>query len=116
MKPGITFPLLLIVFGALWFLKASALLPDGSTIVALLLIATGLIIFVVEGINRANIVLSPMLFYSGGAVYVYDHFVLKLSYLLSLGMVLLGLLLIIARSERLNPPRTPPQDPERPPF
>jgi multidrug transporter EmrE-like cation transporter len=39
--------------------------------------------------------------YAGVAVYLFDEDKLRLSHMLSLGMILLGLLMLIARSDRI---------------
>ncbi|MBP7582380.1 hypothetical protein [Vogesella sp. XCS3] len=101
MKSSAFQPLILIVLGLLWFLKSSALLPDTTTLLALLLAASGVVLLVVDGLTKSTVVTAPMLMYAGVAVYLFDEDKLRLSHMLSLGMILLGLLMLIARSERI---------------
>jgi len=101
MKSSAFLPLVLIVLGVLWFLKSSALLPDTTTLLALMLAASGVVLLVVDGLTKSTLVTAPMLMYAGVAVYLFDEDKLRLSHMLSLGMVLLGVLMLIARSERI---------------
>ncbi|MGL6072289.1 hypothetical protein [Craterilacuibacter sp.] len=101
MKSGATFPLMLIVLGSLWFLRSTALLPDTQTLLALLLAGAGLALLLIDGINKTTLVSSPLLVYAGGAVWLYHEAILRLSHALSLGMVLAGLLMLIARSHHI---------------
>ena len=101
MKSSAFLPLVLIVLGVLWFLKSSALLPDTTTLLALMLAASGVVLLVVDGLTKSTLVTAPMLMYAGVAVYLFDEDKLRLSHMLSLGMILLGVLMLIARSERI---------------
>lgn len=101
MKPGAALPLVLITLGLLWFLKSSNLLPDTTTLLAILLAISGVVLLLLDGITKSSIVSSPMLVYAGACVYLLDEDVLRLSHGLSLGMVLLGILMLIARSDRI---------------
>lgn len=101
MKTSVSLPIVLITLGSLWFLKSTYLLPETSTLLALLLAAAGVILFVIDGFNKSSLVTGPMLMYGGAAVYLYDSAGLRLSHVLSLGMVLMGILLLLARSDRI---------------
>lgn len=101
MKTSVSLPIVLITLGSLWFLKSTYLLPETSTLLALLLAMAGVILFVIDGFNKSSLVTSPMLMYGGAAVYLYDSAGLRLSHVLSLGMVLMGILLLLARSDRI---------------
>lgn len=105
-KPSAAVPAALICLGSLWFLKSTALLPDTSTLLALLLAGVGVLLLVLEGVSKSTLTTSPLLIYAGAAVYGLDHLGLGLSHVLSLGMVLAGLLMLIARSDRI-PERSP---------
>ncbi|WP_024301689.1 hypothetical protein [Pseudogulbenkiania sp. MAI-1] len=101
MKTSVSLPILLITLGSLWFLKSTYLLPETSTLLALLLVVAGVILFVIDGFNKSSLVTGPMLMYGGTAVYLYDSAGLRMSHVLSLGMVLMGILLLLARSDRI---------------
>lgn len=101
MRPGATFPLILILLGSLWFLHSTALLPDSHTVLALLLTGTGIALLFIDGFNKSTLVSCPLLVYAGAAVWLYHETILRLSHVLSLGMVLAGLLLLIARSHHI---------------
>ena len=107
-----TFPLLLIVIGLIWFLRSTGLAPETSTLVALFLAIAGVALLVLDGFNKSTVVNGPLLVYIGAAVYLHYSELWRVSSLIALGMVLLGLLMLIARSSlipykrhRLRPPR-----------
>lgn len=101
MKPSASQAFILIILGALWLLKSTALLPETTTLLAILLAAAGIILLLIDGVTKSSIVSSPMLIYAGAAIYLFDTDKLRLSHTLSLGMILLGILMLIARSERI---------------
>lgn len=100
-------PLLLIALGSVWFLKSTALLPNTATLLALLLAGCGLLLLVLEGVNKSSIVSSPLLMYTGAAIWVYDHYGVRFSHVFSLGMVLAGLLMLLAHNRRIPERQTP---------
>ncbi|WP_174875254.1 hypothetical protein [Vogesella oryzae] len=114
MKPGIIQPILLITLGALWLLKSSAMLPETSTLLALLLAAAGLVLLLLDGVTKSTIVSSPLLIYSGAALYLYDHYLVRFSHTIAIGMMLLGILLLVARSDRIPDRRLPRRRKETP--
>lgn len=101
MRKSATLPIVLICLGSVWFLKSTALLPDTSTLLALLLAVTGGLLWLIDGFNKSTLVSSPLLVYAGAAVYLRDNMGLHFSHLLSLGMVLAGLLMLLSRSDRI---------------
>lgn len=101
MKQGTTLPIILIILGSIWLMKSTALLPDAASLLALLLICAGFILLATDGLNKSTLVNSPMLIYAGAAIYFYETGRIKFSTILALGMVLLGVLLLIVRNQRI---------------
>ncbi|MBA4707875.1 hypothetical protein [Aquitalea aquatica] len=101
MKKSAALPIALICLGSVWFLKSTALLPDTSTLLSLLLAAAGCLLLIIDGFNKSTLVSSPLLVYAGAAIYLRDNMGLQFSHLLSLGMVVMGLLMLLARSDRI---------------
>ena len=56
------------------------------------------VVLLLDGLNKSTLVSCPMLMYAGLVVYGREHFALPFSVWASCGMVLLGLLLLAARS------------------
>ena len=115
MKRGAALPIALICLGCVWLLKSTALLPNTTTLLALLLFAAGVLLLALDGFNKSTLVTSPMLAYTGAAVYAVDQLGLRVSHFAAVGMVLMGVLMLVARSdgipERREPPRRlPPSD------
>ena len=107
MKPSVVQPILLIILGALWLLKSTAMLPETSTLLALLLAAAGIVLALLDGVTKSTVVSSPLLIYAGAAIYLYDHYFVRFSHVAAVGMMLLGILLLLARSDRIPERRQP---------
>ncbi|MDO4997999.1 MAG: hypothetical protein Q4E16_05095 [Neisseria sp.] len=99
MSKSLTLPLVLIVAGSVWFLKATDILPATSTLIASALFVLGVAALIIDGINKQSIVAGPVLMYLGGAVYVRSEYFIPFSPLIALGMIFLGCLLLLARSD-----------------
>ncbi|WP_373741550.1 hypothetical protein [Neisseria sp.] len=97
-QASLALPLFLIIFGAVWLLKTADILPETSTLVAAGIAATGVIVLVTDGINKQSVVSGPFLVYIGAAVYLYHRYYFAFSPLIAMGMVVLGLLLLLSRS------------------
>lgn len=92
------FPIFLIITGATWLSHHMDLLPDTAIMVANAFGMAGILVLFFDGINKRSIVLGPLLMYIGAAIYmVHNHFCDK-SIAIALGMMVWGLLMLIARS------------------
>ncbi|QEL56180.1 hypothetical protein [Chromobacterium paludis] len=109
MKRGAALPIALICIGGVWLLKSAAWLPNTPTLLALLLFAAGVLLFAVDGFNKSTLVSSPLLAYAGASIYAMDQLNLAASHFMAFGMVLAGVLLLIARSDRVPERREPPR-------
>ena len=98
-RSSLFFPLFLIVAGSLWFLRATDILPPTATLIGAALAVFGIAVLVMDGINKQSVVSGPILVYTGMAVYVYNAYLIGLSPLIAAGMVILGCLLLLARSD-----------------
>ena len=67
-RPSLFLPLFLIIFGAIWFLRATDILPATSTMIAGVLIILGFAVLIMDGINKQSIVSGPMLVYNVKAI------------------------------------------------
>lgn len=94
-------PLFLIIAGAVWFLKTTDILPATATLIAAGLAVAGLAVLVMDGINKQSIVAGPLLIYIGAAVYLKSQYFFSYAPLIALGMVLLGCLLLLSRSNAI---------------
>lgn len=96
---SLTLPLLLIIIGAIWFLKTTNILPATSTMAAIGLAVVGVVVMVADGINKQSIVAGPILIYLGAAIYAHSEYQLGYAPLLAMGMMVLGCLMLLARSD-----------------
>lgn len=94
-------PVFLIVVGALWLLRTLHLLPDTVLIFSFILMAAGVLILLLDGINKQSIVTGPLLIYAGIAVYAVSQHHYLPSIFFALGMMVLGVLLLIARMDAI---------------
>lgn len=100
MRPSsLFFPLFLIIVGALWFLRSMDWFPDTAIIIAFVLTAAGVLVLVFDGINKQSFVSAPLLMYIGGAIYVAHEYEYSTSILCAVGMMFIGCLMLIARSD-----------------
>ena len=83
-------PIVLIIFGAVWFLSSTDILPTTATLLALALVLGGLALLLLDGINTQSIVHGPMLMYIGAAVYLRNQMFINTAPLAALGMMLLA--------------------------
>ena len=97
-QPSLFLPLFLIIAGAVWFLKTTDILPATATLVSIDLAVAGIVVLVMDGINKQSVVAGPLLVYIGAAVYLKSQYLLGYSPLVALGMMVLGCLLLLSRS------------------
>lgn len=105
---SLTLPLLLIIVGAVLFLKTTHILPATAVLIAAALAVVGIAVLVVDGINKQSVVTGPMLMYLGAAIYVRGEYWFGYSLLIAIGMMLLGSLMLLARSNLVQSKRGKP--------
>ena len=94
-------PLFLIIVGALWLLRSLDLFPATTLIFAFVLMAAGILIILLDGINKQSIVSGPLLIYIGLAIYAVHQYHYRIDVFFALGMMVLGVLLLIARTDAI---------------
>ncbi|MBP6117215.1 MAG: hypothetical protein KBC57_01575 [Neisseriaceae bacterium] len=105
--PTLALPLVLIVLGTLWFLKTTDILPATSSLIAIFLVVAGIVVLIVDGFNKQTVVWGPFLMYCGLAVYLVKSHYMTYSPILALGLVILGVFMLIARSEHIPYKKAP---------
>jgi hypothetical protein len=96
-KRSSAFPLILILVGSIWFLNSTGLMPSTPMILSVLLIVAGLSIWVMDGWSKNSLVSATMFIYSGCAIYASSEYHLRSGHLISLGFVLAGILMLLAK-------------------
>lgn len=101
-KPSLPLPLALIIIGGLLFLNIHDILPLSSIVISAGLVIAGLLVLILDGINKQSVVSAPFLMYCGVAVYLHyvKHF--RLYELIAVGMMVVGLFMLIARSKLIS--------------
>jgi hypothetical protein len=94
-------PVALIVVGLGWLLWEFRLFPDLDWIIALGFVIGGVLVLVIDGINKNSIVLGPFLVGIGVAWFVHDRYFMPWRVMIPGLLVLLGLLMLVARSTRI---------------
>ncbi|WP_051709667.1 hypothetical protein [Andreprevotia chitinilytica] len=100
------FPIALIVIGAGWLVSELHLLPEADWIVIFGLIAGGIAVLVVDGVNAQSVVVGPLLIGTGAMVFAHEHNGISWSVLLPVLLILWGLLLLVARMPGIPPAST----------
>ena len=108
---SLTLPLILIIAGAIWFLKTTDILPATAVLMAVGLGVAGAVVLLIDGINKQSVIAGPMLMYIGAAIYVRSEYLLGYSPLIALGMMLLGGLMLLSRSDLVPHKRSKIQPP-----
>jgi hypothetical protein len=98
-----TFPLILIVFGAAWLAHEAGWFYEWHALFAIALIVIGIAIPVTEGLNQKSVVAGPMLVYCGAAWLGLRYGHISENFVWPLGVVILGVLLLVARSPVVAP-------------
>lgn len=102
-QSSLFFPIILIIIGALWFLRSTGILPTTASLVAIVLMGAGILILLVDGFNKQSLFHAPMLFYTSAAIYAASVYHLAIAPLIALGMMWAGCLLLIVRSKHIPP-------------
>ena len=97
-QSSLAMPLFLIIAGVLWFLKSMDLLPRKGNIIAFALAAAGVLVFILDGVNKQSVVSAPLLMYIGLSIYLTGKYGYGVKPFIALGMVLSGCLMLLARS------------------
>lgn len=91
-------PVTLIVVGLGWLLWEFRLFPDVDWIVSLGFVAVGVAVLALDGINKNSVVIGPFLIATGIAWFLHDRFGTTWRLIIPAMLVLLGVLMLVARS------------------
>ena len=107
-------PITLIVVGAIGVVWYFGWFPNVQSVTALALAAAGVLVLITDRITKSSVVLGPMLVAVGGAIWLHDAYRMRWWLLVSILLILLGVLMLVARSPRI-PERRPPRASDTPP-
>jgi hypothetical protein len=94
-------PVTLIVVGLGWLLWEFRLFPDIDWIISLGFIAGGIVVLVLDGINKNSVVVGPFLVAIGVVWFMHDRYGTSWRLIVPVMLVVLGALMLIARSPRV---------------
>ena len=103
-------PITLIVVGLVWLFWHFRLFPDIDWVIAAGFLAAGVAVMVFDGINKTSIVTGPILIAMGGAWALNDRYRVCWSVLIPALLVLLGVLMLIARSAAIPDKSAAPKE------
>ncbi len=107
-------PITLIVVGAIGVVWYFGWFPNVQSVTALALAAAGVLVLVTDRVTKSSVVLGPMLIAVGGAIWLHDTYRMHWWLLVSILLIVLGALMLVARSPRI-PERRPPPASSAPP-
>lgn len=105
-------PVTLIVIGLGWLLWELRLFPDIDWIISAGFVVTGVAVLVIDGVNKNSIVIGPFLIAIGIAWLAHDRYWVGWRFIVPGLLVLLGVLMLAARSQRIPERRGPPIPPQ----
>ena len=95
-------PVTLIVVGLGWLLWEFRLFPDVDWIIGLGFIVAGIAVIAIDGVNKNSVVVGPFLIAIGCAWLLHDRYGTHWRYIVPFMLVVLGALMLIARSSRVR--------------
>ena len=105
-------PITLIVVGAVWLAWHFHFFPDIDWVIALGFMAGGIAVLAVDGINKNSVVTGPLLIAVGVAWLAHDQYRVSWSVLIPTVLIMLGALMLLARSPRVPDRQRPPPKPD----
>jgi hypothetical protein len=99
-------PVTLIIVGLGWLLWEFRLFPDVDWIISLGFVVGGVAVLAIDGVNRNSVVIGPFLVALGVAWFLHDRYGMIWRLIIPALLVVLGLLMLIARSVRVRERRT----------
>ena len=107
-------PVTLIVVGLLWLVWWFGWFPDVDWVIAAGLAVGGVAVMIFDGITKSSIVIGPFMIASGIAWAIHDRYRASWALLIPAMLVILGVLMLLARSPRIPVKRgaatTPPPE------
>ena len=103
-------PVTLIVVGIGWLLWEFRPFPDIDWIIGIGFIVAGIAVMAIDGINKNSVVIGPFLIAIGVAWLVHDRYGIYWRFIIPGMLVLLGALMLIARSAKVPERRARPTD------
>jgi hypothetical protein len=94
-------PVTLIVVGVLWLVWYFGWFPDVDWIIAVGLAAGGVAVLLFDGVTKSSVVIGPFMIASGLAWALHDRYRVSWSVLIPALLILLGALMLVARSPRI---------------
>jgi hypothetical protein len=93
-------PITLIVVGLAWLAWHFGWFPDIDWVVAVGLVIGGIAVLALDGLTKSSVVIGPFLIGAGIAWGVHERFRIGWAVLIPCMLVLLGVLMLVARSPR----------------
>ena len=99
-------PVTLIVVGLGWLLWEYRLFPDVDWIISLGFVVGGIAVLAIDRINKSSVVIGPFLIAIGIAWIIHDRYRTSYALIVPAMLVILGVLMLIARSPSIPQRRT----------
>ena len=101
-------PVTLIVVGVVGLIWYFGWFPDADAVTTVALIGAGVLVLVLDGLTKSSIVLGPTLITMGTMWFLHDQYRLRWSLLIPILLIVIGALMLVARSSSLPDRRGKP--------
>lgn len=93
-----TFPIVMIVLGAVWLLSNLNWLPEVHWLWILGLAGAGIAILLLDGVTKSSIVAGPLLMLAGAMSFLHHYYYVGWRFIIPVMLIAAGMLMLIARS------------------
>lgn len=90
-------PALLFSFGAIWLMHNLGWIPDADWLRIVAPAIIGIVLFVLNGVTRTTIVVSPILLLVSLMQYLHDFYAIERKLMMPVLLMVAGLLMVVAR-------------------
>lgn len=93
-----TFPIVMIVLGAVWLLSNLNWLPEVHWLWILGLAGAGIAILLLDGVTKSSIVAGPLLILAGVMSFLHHYYYVGWRFIIPVMLIAAGMMMLIARS------------------
>lgn len=93
-----TFPIVMIVLGAVWLLSNLSWLPEVHWLWILGMAGAGIAILLLDGVTKSSIVAGPLLILAGAMSFLHHYYYVGWRFIIPVMLIAAGMMMLVARS------------------